>query len=82
MSVFFHNKKYYFARGEKMYYLTVENSFDSAHFLHGYEGKCSNLHGHRWRVVVDVACEELIVEGQSKGKPRYHFEALEKKQDV
>ncbi len=46
-----------------MYYLTVENSFDSAHFLHGYEGKCSNLHGHRWRVVVDVACEELIVEG-------------------
>ena len=44
MSVFFHNKKYYFARGEKMYYLTVENSFDSAHFLHGYEGKCSNLH--------------------------------------
>ena len=34
-----------------MYYLTVENSFDSAHFLHGYEGKCSNLHGHRWRVV-------------------------------
>ena len=39
-----------------MYYLTVENSFDSAHFLHGYDGKCSNLHGHRWRVVVDVAC--------------------------
>ena len=50
-----------------MYYLTVENSFDSAHFLHGYEGKCSNLHGHRWRVVVDVACEELIVEGQQRG---------------
>ena len=50
-----------------MYYLTVENSFDSAHFLHGYEGKCSNLHGHRWRVVVDVACEKLISEGQQRG---------------
>ena len=50
-----------------MYYLTVENSFDSAHFLHGYDGKCSNLHGHRWRVVVDVACEELIAEGQQRG---------------
>lgn len=49
-----------------MYYLTVENSFDSAHFLHGYEGKCSNLHGHRWRVVVDVACENLISEGQQR----------------
>ena len=49
-----------------MYYLTVENSFDSAHFLHGYDGKCSNLHGHRWRVVVDVACEELIAEAVRK----------------
>ena len=56
--------KIHFATGGKMYYLTVENSFDSAHFLHGYEGKCSNLHGHRWRVVVDVACENLISEGQ------------------
>lgn len=69
MSVFllFKSKKVYFATGGKMYYLTVENSFDSAHFLHGYEGKCSNLHGHRWRVVVDVACENLISEGQQRG---------------
>ena len=63
MSVFFHNKKYYFARGEKMYYLTVENSFDSAHFLHGYEGKCSNLHGHRWTVEVEVGGEKLMQDG-------------------
>lgn len=34
MSVFllFKSKKVYFATGGKMYYLTVENSFDSAHF--------------------------------------------------
>ena len=38
-----------------MYYLKTESSFDSAHFLKGYNGKCRNLHGHRWRVVVDDA---------------------------
>jgi len=29
-------------------------SFDAAHFLPNYEGKCRNLHGHHW--VVEVAC--------------------------
>ena len=29
-----------------MYYLKTEHSFDSAHFLAGYEGKCRNIHGH------------------------------------
>ena len=37
-----------------MYYIRSESSFDSAHFLKGYAGKCSNLHGHRWRVVVEL----------------------------
>ena len=27
-------------------------SFDAAHFLPGYEGKCVNMHGHHW--VVDI----------------------------
>ena len=30
-----------------MYKIRIEESFDSAHFLAGYDGKCSNLHGHR-----------------------------------
>ena len=30
-----------------MYILKTECSFDSAHFLSGYQGKCSNLHGHK-----------------------------------
>jgi len=30
-------------------------TFDSAHFLPGYNGKCSNLHGHQWRLEVTVA---------------------------
>lgn len=28
--------------------------FDAAHRLDNYKGKCSNLHGHRWRVVVEA----------------------------
>lgn len=42
-----------------MYYLKTESSFDSAHFLKGYAGKCRNLHGHRWRVVVEIAADQL-----------------------
>lgn len=50
-----------------MYILKTEHSFDSAHFLYGYEGKCSNIHGHRWRVVLEVCTEALQTEGQNKG---------------
>lgn len=42
-----------------MYTLKTEHSFDAAHFLYGYEGKCSNIHGHRWRVVAEVSSDEL-----------------------
>ncbi|MBQ8662866.1 MAG: 6-carboxytetrahydropterin synthase [Eubacterium sp.] len=50
-----------------MYILKTEQSFDSAHFLAGYQGKCSNLHGHRWRVVVEIWSENLVSEGQLRG---------------
>ncbi len=50
-----------------MYYLKTENHFDAAHFLKGYEGKCSNIHGHRWRVVAAVKSESLCDEGQTRG---------------
>ena len=49
-----------------MYILETEQSFVSAHFLSGYEGKCSNLHGHRWRVVARIAMDELNKEGQTR----------------
>ena len=42
-----------------MYTLKTEQSFDSAHFLAGYVGKCRNIHGHRWRVVIEIAGENL-----------------------
>lgn len=50
-----------------MYELQSESSFDAAHFLKGYEGKCANLHGHRWRVVAAVRGEDLGEAGQTKG---------------
>ena len=42
-----------------MYTLTVEGNFSSAHQLRGYRGKCENLHGHNWKVVLCVRGEEL-----------------------
>jgi len=50
-----------------MYQLTTEQSFDAAHFLAGYVGKCGNIHGHRWRVVVQVQSEKLHMDVQQKG---------------
>ncbi len=46
-----------------MYGLKTEASFDSAHFLTDYYGKCENLHGHRWRVVVYLEQGELQADG-------------------
>ncbi|MCD8366006.1 MAG: 6-carboxytetrahydropterin synthase [Clostridiales bacterium] len=50
-----------------MYTIRAEQSFDSAHFLAGYEGKCSNLHGHRWRIVAEISAEALQSEGAFRG---------------
>lgn len=32
--------------------LKTEGTFDAAHHLVGYKGKCANVHGHTWRVIV------------------------------
>lgn len=50
-----------------MYYLETEEHFDAAHFLKGYAGKCSNLHGHRWRVVAQVCADALATDAQTRG---------------
>lgn len=50
-----------------MYGLKTEASFDSAHFLTDYYGKCENLHGHRWRVEVTLLQDELQSEGTMRG---------------
>lgn len=50
-----------------MYTLKVEHSFDSAHFLAGYKGKCGNIHGHRWKVEIEIQSENLVKGGQLDG---------------
>ena len=40
-----------------MFLLTTEAAFDAAHFLTNYEGKCKNIHGHRWKVVATISGE-------------------------
>ena len=42
-----------------MYLLTIEDHFASAHQLRGYKGKCENIHGHNWKVVMNVKGEKL-----------------------
>lgn len=48
-----------------MYRVNVRRHFDAAHGLRGYEGKCENLHGHRWEVVVCVRATELDAVGMA-----------------
>lgn len=46
-----------------MYTLKVKSHFDAAHFLPWHEGKCKNLHGHRWEVEVEIGAKELDENG-------------------
>ena len=42
-----------------MYEIAVEKHFDAAHYLRGYQGKCEEMHGHRYRVAVRVKADKL-----------------------
>jgi len=42
-----------------MYKVESEFSFDSAHFLKDHPGKCRYIHGHRWRVLVELKSRNL-----------------------
>lgn len=50
-----------------MFTLKSEIGMDIAHYLVGYDGKCKNIHGHRYRLVVKVSAEALQSEGQLRG---------------
>lgn len=50
-----------------MYRLKTEHSFDAAHFLARYEGKCHNIHGHHWRVELEVQGKSLNRDRQQDG---------------
>lgn len=40
-----------------------EGHFDGAHNLYGYNGKCANLHGHRWNVKADIEIDTIEYKG-------------------
>ena len=42
-----------------MYEIVVEQQIESAHFLRGYKGKCENVHGHTYGVVVRLRAAKL-----------------------
>jgi 6-pyruvoyltetrahydropterin/6-carboxytetrahydropterin synthase len=42
-----------------MFRLRVKSEFDAAHKLEGYEGKCSNLHGHTYKVEAFFLTKQL-----------------------
>jgi 6-pyruvoyltetrahydropterin/6-carboxytetrahydropterin synthase len=50
-----------------MYSITTEASFDAAHFLKNYNGKCKNIHGHRWRIILEIQSENLKTDTQEYG---------------
>jgi len=39
--------------------LKVQDSFQAAHFLREYQGKCEKVHGHSFRVEVEIKITQL-----------------------
>jgi len=46
-------------RESKIYTLTTFVEFSSAHVLNGHEGPCKRMHGHNWKVEVEVSGDKL-----------------------
>lgn len=42
-----------------MYDVVIDEDISASHRLTGYQGGCENLHGHNWRVRLEVSAEEL-----------------------
>jgi 6-pyruvoyltetrahydropterin/6-carboxytetrahydropterin synthase len=43
--------------------LKVRDTFQAAHFLKEYKGKCENIHGHTFQVEVQVSINKLDTSG-------------------
>ena len=56
-----------------MYQLFVEEHFDAAHYLPEYQGKCEQLHGHRFKVVMRVEGAKVGSDGMV-----YDFAAMKR----
>ncbi len=42
-----------------MFEISVDYSFAAGHALRGYKGKCENVHGHNYKVRVNVGADKL-----------------------
>ena len=49
-----------------MFILKSEIEFDASHYLSGYAGKCSNIHGHRYRLVIQVKGTDFKQNGSNR----------------
>jgi 6-pyruvoyltetrahydropterin/6-carboxytetrahydropterin synthase len=56
-----------------MYLLAIEKTISAAHYLRDYKGPCERLHGHNWKVRVEVNARQLNEIGIA-----IDFEELEK----
>jgi len=50
-----------------MFTLTKEFRFEAAHMLPHHDGKCRRLHGHSWKMRVELRKIGLEVEGPKRG---------------
>ena len=48
-----------------MFEIAVEDTFDAAHFLRGYQGSCERLHGHTYKVQIVLRTEGVDATGIS-----------------
>jgi 6-pyruvoyltetrahydropterin/6-carboxytetrahydropterin synthase len=48
-----------------MYTVTIETEFSAAHIIREYNGPCSRLHGHNWKVTVEAKTDVLDHLGMS-----------------
>jgi 6-pyruvoyltetrahydropterin/6-carboxytetrahydropterin synthase len=48
-----------------MYTVTIEKSFCASHQLRDYDGPCARLHGHNWKVRVEVTAQMLDKAGMA-----------------
>ena len=49
------------------YEVSTEVTFSAAHYIEGYEGDCSRMHGHNWRVRVGLRTAPAGTSGRSVG---------------
>ncbi len=42
-----------------MFELTIAVNFEAAHCIRNYPGKCNRLHGHNWKVEVNICGNKL-----------------------